>query len=245
VDGAFLAGTVAMMSGDGGLGKSLLMQQLATAAALGRKWVGFATKPCRTLAIFCEDDRDELHRRQEAINRHYDCGMSDLEDVIMQDRAGRDSVMVGFDKWGSEPKTTAIYEAIEREVEDFGVQILILDTRRAIFRGNEIDYQQAAATITTLRRLAIKMQGAVILTDHPSNEGLASGSGISGNRAWSNSVRSRLYLHAAGKKEDEKPNERVLRTVKSNYAPRGKIDLKWENGVFVKVETEWWSEPID
>lgn len=248
VDGAFLAGTVAMVSGDGGLGKSLLMQQLATAACLGREWVGFKVRPVRTLAIFCEDDRDELHRRQEAINRYYGCSMSDLEDVSMQDRAGKDSVMVRFEKWGSEPKTTDFYRAVENEAEEFGAQIIVLDTRRSIFQGNEIDYQQAAATITTLRRLAIKQQGVVILTDHPSNEGIASGSGMSGNRAWSNSVRSRLYLHAAGKKDDERPNERVLRTVKSNYAPRGKVELVWRAGVFERLDSThsaWWSEPGD
>lgn len=144
---------------------------------------------------------------------------------------------MGYERWGQEPKLTGFYRAIEDEAAEFGAQIIILDTRRAIFRGNEIDYQQAAATITVLRRLAIKQQGVVILTDHPSNEGINSGSGMSGNRAWSNSVRSRLYLQPAGKKDGERVNERVLRTVKSNYAPRGKTEIRWEHGVFVKSET--------
>jgi hypothetical protein len=79
VEGLVPHGAVTLLGGDGGLGKTLLAQQLVTAAAIGKKWVGLPTAAVKAIGVFCEDDRDELHRRQSDINRHYGCEMGDLE----------------------------------------------------------------------------------------------------------------------------------------------------------------------
>jgi RecA-family ATPase len=50
--------------GAGGEGKTLLAQMLATACAVGGNWLGLTVKRCRSLLIFCDDDQDEMHRRQ-------------------------------------------------------------------------------------------------------------------------------------------------------------------------------------
>jgi RecA-family ATPase len=64
--------------------------------------------------------------------------------------------------------------------------------------------------------------------------GLSSGSGNSGSTAWSNSVRSRLYLQRItddGHESD--PDARLLTTVKANYGRTGgEIRLRWQDGVF-------------
>ena len=49
-------GSVTMINGDGGVGKTLLAQQLMTCCATGRKWLGYETMRCKALGIFCEDD---------------------------------------------------------------------------------------------------------------------------------------------------------------------------------------------
>lgn len=239
VEGCFLRGTVSILSGDGGLGKSLLMQQLATAAAIGKDWLGMATKPCKTFCVFCEDDADELHRRQERINAHYGCEMADLEGVIYCDRAGEDSVLIRFEKWGDKCATTPLFDAVRKEVKGLGCQIVVLDTVADVFSGNEVDRNQPRRFIRELRRLAIEIQGVVILTQHPSAEGLSSGSGKSGSTGWNNSARSRLYLTTQKPKEkgaEPPPNERLLKTMKNNAsAPGGRVDLIWRDGVFERV----------
>jgi hypothetical protein len=48
--------TVTMLSGDGGIGKSLIAKQLAVARALSREWIGPMPEPGRTLMLSCEDD---------------------------------------------------------------------------------------------------------------------------------------------------------------------------------------------
>ena len=82
--------------------------------------------------------------------------------------------------------------------------------------------------------IAIELDGVVLLTGHPSLSGMSSGSGTSGSTAWSNAVRSRLYLSRPEKQgtDDVDPNEKVLRVMKANYAPVGDgIRLTWANGV--------------
>lgn len=233
VENCFIPGTVALLSSDGGLGKSLLMQQLCTAAALGKPWLGLTTQRVRTYAMFCEDDEDELWRRQERINKHYRCRMGDLEDVTYFSRAGQYNILCEFDKWGAIPRETKLLYGIKIPVHNYGAQIVVLDTATDVFGGNEIAKDQVRAFITLLRRWAMQINGCVILTAHVSNEGLASESGLSGSRAWSNSVRSRIWLH------DDKKNEGglLLKTMKSNYGPRGgKLPLVWKDGVIQRVD---------
>jgi RecA-family ATPase len=246
VDGLVSAGTVMMMSGDGGLGKSLLVQQLMTAAALGRQWLGFGTKPVRTWGMFCEDPVAELHRRQARINAHYDCDMSDLgESMMISCRIDHTSYMCQFAKWEDDPKPTALFDQMTHSVLEFGAQIVVLDTVRKTFGGNEIRDRQVAGYIRMLRRLAMQINGCVIVTAHPSNDGVASGSGIAGSRAWNNEVRSRMYL--TREKKDDGTDKRTLKTMKSNYSKSGgKIEIVWEHGVFKPVEapvSRAWSEP--
>ena len=240
VDGCFLRGTVAILAGDGGLGKSLLMQQLMTAAAVGEPWLGMATQRVRSLAVFCEDDEDELHRRQDKINYFYDCSYGDLDPMRIESRAGRDCVLMKFKQWGDDGFLTPMFDQVWSAAVAHRAQIVILDTVADVFSGNEVDRNQPRAFIRNLRRLAIAIQGVVILTQHPSVQGMQNGSGRSGSTGWNNSVRSRLYLTTKKMKDGESPgNDRVLKTMKANHsAMGGKINLTWENGVFVRTEEE-------
>jgi RecA-family ATPase len=244
VEGCFLAGTVAMLSGDGGLGKSLLMQQLCTAAAVGERWLGLATRRCKCFAMFCEDDSAELHRRQARINQHYGCDSGDLEDVLYTARAGLENLLLEFRRNDDKGVRTSVFEQLCHAVRDFGAQIIVIDTVADTFGGNEIMRSHVRRFINALRALAMEMHGVVILTSHPSLTGLNSGTGISGSTAWNNSVRSRLYLTRPKRRPEEEgedvddSNERVLRTMKNNSAAAGgRIPLRWEKGVFVRSDS--------
>ena len=54
------------------MGKSLLMQQLMTAAATGKQWFDRSMPRCKTFGLFGEDPEDESWRRREDISRFYD-----------------------------------------------------------------------------------------------------------------------------------------------------------------------------
>ena len=109
VDGWIPYGCVTSLYGTGGIGKSLLAQLLAAAVAAGRNWLGIRTEQCRVLALFCEDDREELWRRQERINDALGIAMADLRDFLPDARTGRENVLAhGRDVL----QTTALYEQI-------------------------------------------------------------------------------------------------------------------------------------
>ena len=115
----------------------------------------------------------------------------------------------------------------------------MVDALADVFGGEENARAQARQFIGLWRGLAINHDLAVVLIAHPSLTGMSSGTGTSGSTAWSNSVRSRLYL-ARLKADDSReidPDLRVLRVKKSNCGPAGmELRLRWRNGGFILDE---------
>ncbi len=71
------------LTGLGATGKSLMTQQLATCVAMGIEFLGLDVRECRAAYITCEDDLDELHRRQDAINAMLGITMADLRGRLL------------------------------------------------------------------------------------------------------------------------------------------------------------------
>lgn len=218
---------------------SLLMQQLATCAVVGEPWLGKMLTPGRALVMACEDDHDELWRRQDAINRHLNISMWNLVDdqerpsLQLWARVGQDNSLMYLDRASWKMAPTEMLERIRRRCMRDKIKYLIIDTATQTFRGNQNDEVQVMDYITELRRLAVAMQGVVLVTKHPSMSGRALGTGESGNTAWSNSVRARFYLHK------DKSGQLVWEGMKANYAGKGEpLPLRWQDGVYIVDKPE-------
>ena len=112
----------------------------------------------------------------------------------------------------------------------------MLDASTNFFGGDEIHRRQVNAYLRLLHRLALAIDGAVVLLAHPSLAGIASGSGLSGSTHWNNGVRSRLYF-AGATGDDVDPDERTLTKVKANYSSTGDVlRLRWQHGGFVALD---------
>jgi RecA-family ATPase len=226
---------VTALYGDGGVGKSTLAQQLMTACALGRSWLGLSTIQCRTYGLFCEDHADDLLLRQRDINSDLGVDFRDLAGMTIWSLLGEDTTLMEFDQRGR-GKLTELWRELRRRVLAAHTKLLIIDTAADTFGGNEIVRTQVRHYIRAcLGRLALDMEGVVLLCAHPSRSGLATGEGDGGSTAWSNSVRSRLFFaRLDGDDAEAQPDARILSRKKANYAARGdKIKLTWRNGVFV------------
>jgi RecA-family ATPase len=227
--------TVTMLSGDGGVGKSLLAIQLGVSVAAGRNgWIGVLPEAGPVLYVSAEDDLEEIHRRLEDVVTGHDVALTDLADFHIVPLAGKDAVLAAPGK-GGVITPTLLWTAIVDVTAKFLPKLVILDNLADIFAGNENARPEARQFIGMLRGLAIEHSLAVLVIAHPSLSGLSSGTGTSGSTAWSNSVRSRLYLDRARSEEgtEPDPNVRVLRTMKANYsAIGGEIRIRWENGCF-------------
>ena len=237
-------GVVSSLSGDGGVGKTLIAQQLLYAAGVGGKWLGLDVPKLRGLGVFCEDDLDELHRRH--IDIKADLGHTignPLDQTWIWPRVGADNLLVTFDR-ENRPLMSPFFAQIMRHVMERRIELLILDTVADLFGGNEIIRAQVNYFIKSVAGTFIaqaKKEGftlSVLLLSHPSQTGRNTGTGESGSTAWNNAVRARLYLT---KPDDGLPEQRIITRKKSNYSSSGddvKIDLIWQDGVLKPTETE-------
>jgi len=224
--------TVTALYGDGGVGKTLLAQQLGNAVATGTPWLGLQAAKGRVLSVFAEDERDEIWRRQHAIESHYGVTFRrQIEDLYLWPRVGFDNLLVQFDMAGVS-KATAFYAKLREQVAAIRPILLVLDTAADLFGGNENNRAQVNQFVKAyLGSFVVEFDLTVLLLAHPSMSGLASGTGTGGSTGWNNSVRSRWYLQ---KPENGLPEQRVLTRKKANYAASGddqKIELVWQDGV--------------
>ena len=237
LDGWFPARTVAMLFGAGGVGKTLLMQQFANCVAQGAPFLGIDTMQMPVLSVMCEDDADEVKRRQLNINEWL--GVDEFgegpEDLHLWPRVGSDNVLVTWPGGGQdEPgeffgQLCAKVAAVKGDAPSV---LVILDTAADMFGGNENERRTVNTFLKTyLGSIVINYNATVILLAHPSLSGLK-GSGLSGSTAWENSVRSRSYLS----RQEDSDDIRILSRKKSNYSDiSGNSDIKliWENGVLI------------
>lgn len=242
VPGLIPSNTVTLLTGNGGEGKSLLGVQLLTCAVTSTKWLGRDVKQVRAMGIFCEDDKDELMRRTHGIIGPSGGSFGDLHGLTFFDRDGKDSVMYEAEHNDSNGRLTNFFHRVRETVGKDGAQILVLDSLYNFFGGNENSRPQVNQFIGGLKTLAKECDCAVVMVGHPSRAGMGQGGdGTSGNTAWHNAVRSRLYLHRKKHPsgDPDKKGPLILEPMKSNYGQLGtSIELMYEQGRFEPVHVE-------
>ena len=133
------AKNVAVLSGHGATGKTTLALQLCAATALGRGWLNYLPEPGPAMAVCCEDDADELHRRMADIASHYGVEVSDLaEDLHLLSRAGEDGVLGSPDRFGI-VRSTKLFEQIRTAARKIRPRLIVLDNAADTYAGNEND----------------------------------------------------------------------------------------------------------
>lgn len=221
---------VTILTGDGGVGKSLVALQIGAAACLGLETIGLSPKPCRVLYLGAEDEAEEFHRRLADIVAAHDRTLADLVDFRLIPLADRDALLATPDVKGV-MQPTANFVSLTHLVAKHTPGVVFLDTSADLYGGDEIKRGQVRQFVSMLRGLAIQWNCAVVLLSHPSVSGMQTGSGSSGSTGWNNSVRSRLYLT---RPESKDADLRLLKTVKANYGAIGdEKALRWRAGAFV------------
>lgn len=222
-----------LLTGKGAAGKSLVSQQQCTCVAMGLPFLGVETIQAPALYITCEDDADELHRRQKAICAALNVPLAQLSGRLhllsLQGEMGNELATFEMD---GRMRVAPRFEQIVAACRDLGIRFLVLDNTAHLFTGNENDRHQVAAFINLCNRLALAIDGAVVIVGHPNK----AGDSYSGSTAWENQVRSRLFMEIPtddnGNCPD--PDARVMRREKSNYAQRGgDLEFRWYHGAFV------------
>lgn len=222
-----------LLTGAGAAGKSLVSQLLCTCTGLGAPFLGVPVHARPSLYITCEDDAEELQRRQQAICE----GLH----VALDGTRGNLFLMSLYGELGNElctfddKRTLHVsdrYRQIVHTAREIGAQLVVLDNTSHLFTGNENARSEVAAFVNLCNALARDIDGAVIIVGFPNK----AGDSYSGSTAWENQVRSRLFMEIPKTEEGAiiDPDYRILRNEKANYAQRGKeIGFIWSHGTFV------------
>ncbi|MBS3960929.1 MAG: AAA family ATPase [Sandarakinorhabdus sp.] len=229
---------VTLLAGKGGTGKSLLVQQWLSAISVGADFMGTRpAAPVGCLYVNCEDETDELHRRQIAISnamRRSVGGFAGQMHLIP--RMGRDNGLGTFDEGGKfEP--SALFNRIASLARQRGCRVVALDNAMQMFVGNPNDNGEVTRFLNAVARLALHIDGAVILVAHTAK---SDGSEFMGCMAWENACRTRLYL-TREIDDDGIPvdgsERRTLSRNKANQAAIGdRLEMEWHAGAFQPVD---------
>jgi hypothetical protein len=168
-------GLVALLSGEGGLGKSFAALDLAAAVALGAEWLGaFPCAEGAALVVSCEDDGPTLAARLEAICAAR--GLTPAERARVLGRVHRLDLGAAFDgPWklsGDDGEPTDLAEDLLRLARlgapPEGWALVVLDPVAQLAGGDvEKDARAATSFLAVARRFG-KLSGspAVLLPVH-------------------------------------------------------------------------------
>ncbi len=228
---------VILLSGDGGMGKSLLALQLALACTTGTQWLGMDVAQGPVLYLSAEDDIAEMHIRLDAICRAEGLTIKDTHLLKLLPMAGEDMTLAVEGK-DHQLAVTHLYQDLDYTVAEMAPLVVMLDNQADVYGANESNRAQVKHFVGMLRKLCLKHDTTVLLLGHPSVAGRSSGTGESGSTAWNNSVRARMYLHKPeGADADEEGNRRILEVMKANYSKAGvRLEIKWAHHRFVVDE---------
>lgn len=226
-----------LFSGEGGTGKSIIELTKNVAHVVGKDWLGSMPEPGPAFYLGAEDDVDELHIRIAAVAAHYDTTFKRLTEggLHVLCLLGQDATLCATTRSGK-VETTSLFKQIYEAAGDIKPKNISVDTLSRAFAGNEIDRTQVYGFANHMQALAKVAGGSVTVLSHPSLQGVASGSGISGSTAWHGAFRFRQYLKGAKPSDGEQPDGdlRELEFKKNQYGPLGEtVVLRYRNGLFL------------
>lgn len=222
-----------LLSGRGGVGKSLLAMQLAAGCAAGKPLIGRAARPLKVLYWACEDDRDELHRRLHAIAKSLGTPLDALADNLYIDaRLGLDNTILAT-AYGR-PAWTPTVEILRQQLNDLHIDLLILDNLAHVFSASENDRAAVTMFAAGLCGLVLDRPWCPMLIGHVAK---SQGSEYAGSTAWENAVRMRWFLgrqlpDAQEDESEEAGDMRVLAKRKSNYSADDVMRLRVGDRIF-------------
>lgn len=216
----FPLGVVSVLGGDGGAGKSQLLQSVASCVALGSACLGRATHYGRAVYLSAEDPDSVLHSRQQRIAAEMQVDMRDFSGRLYC-KSTSDRELFLF----SDGKPTAMATQLEAELAAIpDLAFVGIDSASLVFDDEEISRRRVGAFMRSLNRMAGRLGAAVTLLLHTAKASDDSPArAFSGSTAWAWQARSGLLLKAETK--SEAPS---LTLIKANHAKPGlKIDLRW------------------
>ena len=246
-----------LFSGDGGTGKTFLMQQVAVYVATGSgELIGNVDRPSPVLFWTAEDTLQILDERFQNIeqSRHIaSCGgwaHEGLANIKCRDVLG--AALWVADRDNPAGKATPAIDALVTDIRSSGARLVVLDNASNLFQANPNDTVQVTAFATELRRIARENHCAIVLLAHVNAETASTKFGpinktYSGTVAWNNAFRSRMFIRKMPA-ENGIPEHIVVSHEKTDYGALAEpVRLKRNpyNGVLSLLSNHEIADAID
>jgi putative DNA primase/helicase len=209
-----------------------------------------ATRRAIVMALLAEDDRNETHRRLNAVCDSLNVSLEDLDGrLFIYDATGTDMAMFGrrvvIDDSGhafytAEPEATDVYTWLKAHCRGFKPELLIIDSTSDAYDAEENRRPHVRRYMNTMLALVRPHRGSVIHVAHvdkfTARGNANNGQTYTGSTAWNNSVRARLSLTKPTDGDDD-DGRRVLTVEKINYGKPGlEVPLRYDldRHVFVR-----------
>ena len=127
---------------------------------------------------------------------------------------------------------TELFSSICEAAQRLRPVLIVLDNTAATFVGDLVNRVNARSWVNLWRALAIEVDAGVLLLDHPSMNGMNSGSGRAGSVDWRNAVRVALHMRFSDDPTEAARGTTKFEVSKCNLGPRGEaIKLEWVDGL--------------
>lgn len=220
-------GYMTLLAGPGGVGKTLLAQQLGSALATGESFLGAIERPLKVLMWAGEDDHDELWRRQWQIAFGAKKDLTDYGNLIIESYAGKDCSLVEPIYGHLTP--TKMMKELEEQIADYQADVVILDNVARLYGGDENVRHQVTQFVNWVSGACnAHHPTAQLLLAHPAKVG---GSEYAGSTAWEAAVRSRWFFGRTMPDSEDAPtdeNVRFLSRRKSNYSSLDCVKMEFD-----------------
>ncbi len=238
LEGLLVPAKSAVLAGFGGVSKTQLALQLATALALGKSFMGKAAKPGNVIVILGEEDRAEIDRRLSAVARYDKLNGAQIRTlqtkILGYPLVGCDVRLTAPEKKGlTETKFAEEIVACASAVRD--VRLIVLD-HLALFHGGDFNAREdAALTMRIVNHVAQETGASVLVLAHTpksANQLEASdASMVAGSTAFVDQARAAWVMATMRDKEAkkfgisaaERKNYVSLTIAKNNYGPTGEV----------------------
>ena len=256
--GAILSvGEIAVLSGEGGTGKSTLAAQLAMTAACTddasfAKAAGLMVQGGPVVVASYEDRARRVAERLNQVKLKLEDGHNGkprkaddpMNRVHIADMAGWPlfGVAPGNSQW-DHPERLPAWQTTWQFISDLEPRprFVIIDPVGEAFAANSNELASVRAFYGALRKAAEKAECGVLLVAHSTKEDRkkpgATPGAVAGSAAWTDAARGVLTLDRGGEPDNPQPNDPfTLRLVKANYAARFALSLgAWthSNGALV------------
>ena len=188
VDGLIEPGTVNVLSGDTGTGKSWFALGLVVAALRGEPWLGREVRGSRMLVIDEENPQPVIRARLRAL------GMTNDDRAALR-YYSRNGISIGAD---------GDTEWLRRVAQEHAPDLIVIDTAMAATSVPDVNDNSAVVVLFKhLRALAEEAEAAILMLHHErkpqANQSRDTGQAMMGARQWAGQADAHLTLRFVGR----------------------------------------------